>query len=277
LEPDVQEEVAWAIGVLASDPESETLLAELGAVRSLLQYLRSGTEAVKKRAQWSLGMLTTECLKYNELLAERESGAKDAEPHASDGAGSDVDGVTVRDKKNFKKKVRAVVLTRSLTAKQKGNASAVLTRSAVQGDDVASEAAVVDSPDEDAVIDAGVVEADVVSPTDPAKLGMIAKMMEKKGGDAGLASAMKIVKQRPTVVKKRVARSDGKRPSAGNTSKDVRDLISKMRDNSLQRRDEDDDPDTPPKLFEAVKDAIPTAKPVGRVARVFARKTEAND
>jgi hypothetical protein len=48
LEPDVQEEVAWAIGVLASDPESETLLAELGAVRSLLQYLRSGTEAVKK-------------------------------------------------------------------------------------------------------------------------------------------------------------------------------------------------------------------------------------
>ena len=30
----VQEEVAWSIGVLASDPESETLLAELGAVRA---------------------------------------------------------------------------------------------------------------------------------------------------------------------------------------------------------------------------------------------------
>merc|ERR1719159_1014199 len=34
-EPEVQEEVAWSIGVLASDPESETLLAELGAVRAL--------------------------------------------------------------------------------------------------------------------------------------------------------------------------------------------------------------------------------------------------
>ena len=36
LEPEVQEEVAWAIGVLASDPDSETFLAEIGRRRSHL-------------------------------------------------------------------------------------------------------------------------------------------------------------------------------------------------------------------------------------------------
>merc|ERR1719265_1297470 len=34
-EPEVQEEVAWAIGVLASDPESETYLAGIGAIEAL--------------------------------------------------------------------------------------------------------------------------------------------------------------------------------------------------------------------------------------------------
>merc|ERR1719326_844615 len=85
-EPEVQEEVAWSIGVLASDPESETLLAELGAVRALYNYIKNGTDAVQKRSQWSLGMLTAECLKYNSLLAEREGmdREKEKEKRAAD-------------------------------------------------------------------------------------------------------------------------------------------------------------------------------------------------
>merc|ERR1719230_823373 len=78
-EPDVQEEVAWAIGALASDPDTETRLAEAGAVDALHGYLLAASEAVRRRAQWSLGVLTPDCLKYAESIRARRAETEELE------------------------------------------------------------------------------------------------------------------------------------------------------------------------------------------------------
>jgi hypothetical protein len=75
-EPEVQVEVAYAIGVLASDPESETMLAEIGAIDILHADLQVCSEAVQRRAQWSLSMLTSDALRYNLTINNRIANAQ---------------------------------------------------------------------------------------------------------------------------------------------------------------------------------------------------------
>ncbi|PFH32149.1 Armadillo/beta-catenin family repeat-containing protein [Besnoitia besnoiti] len=77
-EPTVMHQLAWSIGNIAlgeSSTQVETQLAEAGAVDALLYYTTSMHEEVRRRAQWALGMLDEETLKYNAILASRSSEA----------------------------------------------------------------------------------------------------------------------------------------------------------------------------------------------------------
>lgn len=72
----VMEQIAWCLGNIADrehDPEVETQMVEAGAVEALLYYSNSRHEEVRYRAQWALGTLSEETLRYNTLLAERSS------------------------------------------------------------------------------------------------------------------------------------------------------------------------------------------------------------
>jgi hypothetical protein len=87
-EPSVQEEVAWAVGALASDPDTETQLAEAGAVDALQGYLLAASDAVRRRAQWSLGVLTPDCLAYAEAVRKRRAEAGESLHSKSPSKGS---------------------------------------------------------------------------------------------------------------------------------------------------------------------------------------------
>ncbi|PHJ23644.1 armadillo beta-catenin family repeat-containing protein [Cystoisospora suis] len=74
----VVEQLAWCMGNMAHHESSldvETQMAEAGAIDALLYYSNSRHEEVRNRAQWALGTLSEETLRYNTLLAERSSEA----------------------------------------------------------------------------------------------------------------------------------------------------------------------------------------------------------
>jgi len=65
----LQVEVAWAIGVLAAHPELEVALAEAGAIEALIKLQQAKREDVRKRADWSMRILSNEALTYNDILS----------------------------------------------------------------------------------------------------------------------------------------------------------------------------------------------------------------
>jgi hypothetical protein len=79
-------QVVWAIGVLASDGESETHLVEVGAIEFLMLATKAHSEKVQKRALWSIGMISQDCwrddgpkrvysatdIKYLDLILQQE-------------------------------------------------------------------------------------------------------------------------------------------------------------------------------------------------------------
>lgn len=246
-EPEVQEEVAWSIGVLASDPESETLLAELGAVRALYNYIKNGTDAVQKRSQWSLGMLTEECLKYNSLLTEREGLDKEAGDDPDALLAGDAAAAPASDEKPVtpqKPKPGGRALVRMAT-KLKVGKSKTQTLQVEESSGMSGDSGAEPNPIDDAIVDevekrrAG--EKPAVSP------GSASKSNRRFGNTAKKVLGTEAKKARPG---KTAAMTAAAATAAMTHTKDVKDLISQMKENEIKKKKQgevkEEEPVAPP-------------------------------